>query len=126
MTGLVTALFVAALGQAATDLATQSGGRDIFPPAFHGTWAPSLGECREGMWVRFDATSYRGPDNLATLIRNLRVRQHRAPGGEPALTLLSLAEFNSEGHVSAGRVRIGATREEQRYHLAPPEACRNA
>ena len=102
-----TSLLMAVLLQASSmDFTTRQGGRDIFPPAFHGTWAPSLAECRGSLWVLFDAATYRSPDNLATLVRNVRVRQHRAPDGQPAITLLALAEFNSEGQVGRGQVRI--------------------
>lgn len=104
MIGLA-ASFLAALQAASTDFTTRRDGQDIFPPAFHGTWAPSLAECRGANWVRFDATSYRSPDNLSTLIRNIRVRQH-PPGGQHALTLVAQVEFNSEGQVGRGQVRI--------------------
>ena len=117
---LAASLFAAAWLQAASaEFATRQDGRDIFPPAFHGTWAPSLSECRGTMWVLFDATSYRSPDNLANLVRNIRVRRHRAPGGDRAVSLLALAEFNSEGHDGRGRVRI--SRAGPYLYLSNPE-----
>lgn len=100
------AILVAATFQAsAPDFTTHRDGRDIFPPAFHGTWAPSPAECGGGNWVRFDAATFRAPDNLGTLIRHVEVRRH-PPSGQHAVTLVAQVEFNSEDQVSRGEVRI--------------------
>ena len=68
--------------------------------------------------VLFDATTYRSPDNLATLIRHIRVRPH-PPGGQRAITLVAQVEVNSEGQISRGQVRI--SRAGPYLYLSNPE-----
>src|SRR5688572_369453 len=43
------------------DRVREPGPSLTFPPAFHGTWAASLAECRSGGWVQIEPGGFRSP-----------------------------------------------------------------
>lgn len=44
---LLLAAFIASQEIAESDLVTQAGGEEVFPPAFRGTWSRSVATCRD-------------------------------------------------------------------------------
>ncbi len=117
---LVASVLAAALQLAPADLATRERGRDVFPRAFHGTWAPTLGDCRGRDWVTINRAAYRAPDHFASLISIVRVERGRAPNGDDAFTLLARVRASSEGQESTGAIRM--SRAGHRLYMSNPDA----
>ena len=92
--------------RAIVDRVREPGPGLTFPPAFQGTWAASLAECRSGGWVQIEPGGFRSPDNIAALLEPVRIVRQVTPAGEAASTISPRVEQMSEGEVSVGRVRM--------------------
>lgn len=88
------------------DLDTQRGGRDVFPPAFHGAWAATLAECRDIGYVIISLDRFTGYESDAVLLKNGGMILHSTPDGREAYTMNALVAQSGEGEVGIGRLRV--------------------
>jgi hypothetical protein len=82
-----------------------------FPPDFHGSWAPSLAECRGSGWVHIEAGGLRSPDTIAVPIEPVQVLRVTMPDGLPVATITVGVEQMNEGQVSTGVARMSRVEE---------------
>ena len=87
-------------------LITEEGGRDIFPPAFHGTWANTLADCGDIEFMTITRDRLSGRESGAILLKNGGMIRHTARNGQPAYTINALVAQSGEGDVGIGRLRI--------------------
>lgn len=90
-------------------LVTQIESRDVFPPAFRGSWAKTRAECSaEAALEAFTVTENRmdGYEWDSILLKSTPVIHQTAPSGEAAYTVVVLTAARGETEVDFGKTRL--------------------
>lgn len=92
-----------------SQLVTQVNGKEVFPPAFRGTWSKSAATCRdENSLETFTVSEFRldGYDWDAVLLKSTPMSYLHGPDNEPANGVVVLTAERGESEVSIGKARL--------------------
>ena len=102
-------LLLAASDIPESQLITQVGDKDVFPPAFRGTWGPNLAACSGDRLEVFKVSEnrIRGYESDSLLLKSTPVIQQSGPKSDDwAYTVVGLTADRGETEVGFGKVRL--------------------